>query len=62
MKMTMRQARLFYGLSMTRIAKEMGVHPKTYSKMEDRADIITVAQFRQFCKIVGVKQGDILLP
>lgn len=62
MRMTMRQARLYYGLSQSKIARELGIHPKTYARLEDRADIITVAQYRRFCEILGVKRDEIFLP
>ena len=58
-KITMKQARIGINATQEDIAKKMGIHPQTYSKIERQPERATIEQGIDFCKIVGVSFEEI---
>lgn len=58
-KLTPRQARALAGKSQTDIANLMGVCLTTYRKYEENPETMTIAQAKQFCKVVNLSMDNI---
>ena len=58
-RLTMKQARIGINATQEDIAKRMGMHPQTYSKLEKHPESVTIEQGKRFCEIVGVCFEDI---
>lgn len=54
MRITLKQARLMKGFTQREIAKRLGVHVQTYSKMEKHPDSVTIGDAKRICEILGV--------
>ena len=61
MAKTMRQARKDAGLKQCDIARMMGVTASAVCHWERGTADISVRKLDEFCRIVGVKRGDIIL-
>ncbi|MCM3598971.1 helix-turn-helix transcriptional regulator [Metabacillus idriensis] len=54
MILTLKQARLLKGLTQRDVAKELGVHVQTYSKMEKQPDEVTIGEAKKICEILDM--------
>ena len=59
MMLTMKMARVGANLTQQEVADKMGIHVQTYAKIENDSESITIAEAKQFSKIVGVNWTDI---
>lgn len=55
MKLTPKQARLMSGLTQKTMAKKLGLHPQTYSKLEKNPYLFTVSQAKMLSEIFGMQ-------
>lgn len=53
-KLTMKQARLFKGLSQKETAKMLGIHRQTLGKWEKDAADMTLGKVKEFSELVGL--------
>lgn len=54
MKITVKMARLFAGLTQKEIAEILGVHVQTYMKWEKNPEEMSIGTAKQFSRIVGI--------
>ena len=59
MRYTVRQARMFAGLTQQQMADKLCIHRTTYIKLEENPDTITVGQARVISRETGVSVDDI---
>ncbi|WP_260286773.1 helix-turn-helix transcriptional regulator [Peribacillus aracenensis] len=54
MILTLKQARLIKGFTQREIAKKLGVHVQTYSKMEKNPGDVTIKEAKKICDILDL--------
>lgn len=59
MRYTVKQARMFAGLTQQDMANELCVHRTTYIRLEENPDSITVGQAKVISRVTGVPIDDI---
>lgn len=59
MKFTMRQARLYAGLTQHEVAKSLDIADLTYGKYERGENVIRVDQAYKFSDLVGIQMENI---
>lgn len=59
-KFTVRQARLYKGLTIEEMAKMLGMAAPTYSKMENNSKLMTFEIGKKVSKATGVSLEDII--
>lgn len=59
MILTLKQARLLKGLTQKEVARELGVHVQTYSKMEKQPEEITIGDAKKLSEILNVSFDNI---
>ena len=62
MKFTMVQARAMAGLTQAEVAKRMGITAPALHYYEKGKVKISDEKFDEFCRIVGMKTGQVLIP
>lgn len=60
MAYSVKQARLFSGMTQDEIAKKMGINRSTYIKLEKNPGSMTIEQGVEFSHITGVDFNDIV--
>ena len=51
---TLKKARILKGFTQRDMAKRLGVHVQTYSKMENHPDTVTIGEAKKICEILGM--------
>lgn len=59
---TIEQARIDKGISITAIAKHLGVSRHTYRAYEKNQDSMSIGKARAACEFIGVPIDEIFLP
>lgn len=54
MKLTVKMARVFAGLTQRDVAEILGVHVQTYMKWEKNPEEMSIGTAKQFSRIVGI--------
>ena len=59
MQMTIKQARLYKGLTQVELAKALNIHVQTYRKIEQNPELATIEQAKKIAELTGISYNEI---